>query len=180
MKTRLFVFLLLTLGTLSAGAASLDEFALPDLQGKLQTLAAYRGKWVIINYWATNCPPCVKEIPELEDFHQRHKDRDAVVVGVNYEDIKLTWLRDFISSVHMTYPVLLADPDKATPFGSIIMLPTTIIVSPEGRLMGQQRGAVTAETLDHYLEQQQHPGKSGQRVRGTESATGAAGSSDRS
>jgi peroxiredoxin len=152
MKAKLTAILFLVFGATVSMADPVSEFSLPDLEGKQHTLEQYKGKWIIINYWATNCPPCLTEIPELEDFHHRHKDKDAVVLGVNYEDIKMSWLKDFIKSVKMTYPVLLAEPDKVTPFGSIVMLPTTIIVSPEGDLMGMQRGAITAEMIDNYIE----------------------------
>jgi thiol-disulfide isomerase/thioredoxin len=172
MKLKLAVLLVLVLGTQVALADPVSEFSLPDLHGKQQTLEQYRGKWIIINYWATNCPPCLKEIPDLEAFHLHHKDKDAVVLGVNYEEIKLPWLKDFIQSVKMTYPVLLAEPDTATPFGPIIMLPTTIIVSPEGRLMGQTRGAITAEALDNYIEQQKNPDQQGAAVRSTDGSSG--------
>ena len=60
---------------------------MPDLSGKMRSLEDYRGKWVIVNYWATWCPPCQEEIPDLVDFHDSHKDTDAVVLGVNFEDI---------------------------------------------------------------------------------------------
>jgi len=134
-----------------AAAEPVQEFSLPGLDGRQHTLGEYRGKWVIINYWATNCPPCLKEIPELEDFYRRHKDSDAVVLGVNYEDIKLSWLQDFIASVQISYPVLLAEPDRPTPFGSVKVLPTTIIVTPSGNLSGVHSGAVTAEMIDEYI-----------------------------
>jgi thiol-disulfide isomerase/thioredoxin len=151
MKAALAALMILVFSATVAAADPVSEFSLPDLDGKLHTLAPYKGKWIIINYWATDCPPCLKEIPELERFHQRHKDKDAVVVGVNYEDIKLSWLEDFIESVKMTYPVLRAEPDTVTPFGAIKILPTTIIVSPEGKLMGAQAGAVTETMLDEYI-----------------------------
>jgi thiol-disulfide isomerase/thioredoxin len=151
MKTALAMLLILFLDAGIAAADPVSEFTLPDLDGKPQTLVPYRGKWIIINYWATDCPPCLKEIPELERFHQDHKDRDAVVVGVNYEDIRLPWLKDFITSVKMTYPVLRAEPGSVTPFGAIKILPTTIIISPQGELLGAQAGAVSAEMLDRYI-----------------------------
>jgi peroxiredoxin len=154
MKAKLATLLMIVFSTTVLMADPVSEFSLPDLEGNQHTLAQYQGKWIIINYWATNCPPCLTEIPELEDFHHRHRGKDAVVLGVNYEDVKISWLKDFIQSVKMTYPVLLAEPDRVTPFGSIMMLPTTIIVSPEGHLMGLQRGAITAEMLDNYIEQQ--------------------------
>jgi len=153
MKAVLAALMILVFGTAVAAADPVSEFSLPDLDGKQHTLEPYEGKWIIINYWATNCPPCLKEIPELERFHQRHKDGDAVVLGVNYEDIKLSWLEDFIESVNMTYPVLRAEPDTVTPFGAIKILPTTIFVSPDGKFMGAKAGAVTAQTIDDYIRE---------------------------
>jgi len=151
MRAALAVLLILMSGTAVAAADPVSEFSLPDLEGEQHTLTPYRGKWIIINYWATHCAPCLEEIPELEGFHRRHKDRDAVVIGVNYEDIKRSWLEDFIRSVKMTYPVLRAEPDVPTPFGAIQVLPTTVIISPEGELAGMRAGAITAQMLEDYI-----------------------------
>ena len=156
MKKTIRTLCALLLCTTTCLADPVSEFSLPDLDGKPHTLDQYRGKWVVINFWSTTCAPCLQEIPELDAFHRRHKDSDAVVLGVNYEDIKVSWLQDFMASVPMSYPVLRAKPDAPTAFGPITMLPTTIMVSPEGRLMGQQRGAVTGEMLDRYIEQQRN------------------------
>lgn len=155
MKALVTALFSLVLTATAAAADPVGEFSLPDLEGRQQTLAAYQGKWIVINYWATDCPPCLKEIPELERFYQAHKDRDAVVIGVNYEDIKLSWLRDFISSVEMTYPVVRAEPNVATPFGMIQVLPTTVFVSPQGKLMGVRQGAVTAKMIEDYINDSQ-------------------------
>jgi len=154
-KAAVAVMLILVFGIAVAAAEPLSEFSLPDLDGRQQTLMPYKGKWIVINYWATNCAPCLKEIPELERFYLGHRDEDAVVVGVNYEDIKLSWLKDFIGSMKMTYPVLRAEPDTPTPFGAIRVLPTTVIVSPDGEVAGMQAGAVTAKTIDEFIRNNQ-------------------------
>jgi thiol-disulfide isomerase/thioredoxin len=167
MKAFLAALLILVCAAAVAASDPVSEFSLPGLDGKTHTLAPYQGKWIIINYWATDCPPCLKEIPELERFHQRHKDTQAVVVGVNYEDIKLTWLEDFIESVKMTYPVLRAEPDTATPFGAVRILPTTIIVSPAGKVMGAKPGAVTEEMLEKYIRD--HAADAGAEAAGADS-----------
>jgi len=152
-KTVFVAMMLMLFGTGAVAADPVSEFSLPGLDGKQHTLTPYRGKWIIINYWATDCPPCLEEIPELERFHQAHKDTDAVVVGVNYEDIRLSWLQDFVRSVKMTYPVLRAEPGSATPFGEIKILPTTLIVSPEGEFMGAKAGAVNADMIEGYIRE---------------------------
>lgn len=152
MRSLACLLLLPAFWTVPSMADPVSEFALPGLDSKEYRLGQYAGKWIVINYWSTTCPPCLREIPELEAFHKRHHQKDAVVLGVNYEDIKQTWLQDFVESMKMSYPVLLAKPDTPTPFGPIMMLPTTYIISPEGKFMGRQSGAITAEMLDKYLD----------------------------
>jgi peroxiredoxin len=134
-------------------------FALPDTNGKVHTLAQYTGKWVVVNYWATSCPPCIKEIPQLVVFHEQHKDHDAVVLGVDFEDISLPWLKDFMDSMSMSYPVLRSEPSQVTPFGVVIVLPTTFIISPAGELMAYQAGPVTAADLEAYIKRKSQAGQ---------------------
>lgn len=160
MKRFLIVWLLLLAPVPTVTAADKIVFSLPDTNGKVHTLAQYAGKWVVVNYWATSCPPCIKEIPQLMKFHEQHKDHDAVVLGVDYEDIPLTWLKDFMDSMSMSYPVLRANPSQqVTPFGVIAMLPTTFIISPAGDLVAHQAGAVTAANLEAFIKRQAGTGK---------------------
>lgn len=128
------------------------KFALPDMQGELHSLDQYRGKWVVVNYWATWCPPCLEEIPDLVDFHERNKDRDAVVVGVNYEDISAEQLTAFVERHMVSYPVLRAEPFADSPLGSIPGLPTTFVIDPEGHAVARQVGPITGEQLQAYIE----------------------------
>ncbi len=142
-----------------AMAAGHIAFSYPDIHGKVHTLAEYKGKWVVVNYWATSCPPCIKEIPELKAFHKRHQDRDVVLLGVNFEDIPLPWLKDFMHSVSMKYTVLRAGTSPETPFGNLMVLPTTYILSPSGELVARQVGPVTAADLDAYLSRKTGAGQ---------------------
>jgi len=135
-----------------AGTERTIELSLKDLDGKLHTLAEYRGKWVVVNFWATTCPPCIQEMPELSDFHDRHKDRDAVVLGVSFEDIRQSWMKRFLDSVDVTYPILPWGTSPATPFGQIIALPTTFIVSPSGTSVARYTGQITAADIETYIE----------------------------
>lgn len=150
MRMWIVVFLGLFAGTVWAEPV---EYSLPDLDGKVHSLADYRGKWIIVNYWATWCPPCLEEIPELNDFHDRHQPAgDAMVIGVNFEDIGHEQLSAFVDSFLMTYPVLRTEPSFATPLGSIPGLPTTFIIDPTGTPVATQVGPITGEQLDAYIE----------------------------
>lgn len=160
MKRLIIVWLLSVASVMTAMADGKIVFSLPDTQGKVHTLSQYAGKWVVVNYWATSCPPCIKEIPQLMAFHEKHKDHDAVVLGVDFEDISLPWLKDFMDSMSMSYPVLRADPSRqVTPFGVVIGLPTTFIVSPAGELLAHQVGAVTAADLEAFIRRKTEAGK---------------------
>lgn len=143
----LFAFLL-------AGAVRAEpvDYSLPDLKGVTHSLADYKGKWVIVNYWATWCPPCQEEIPDLVEFHDRHKNGDAVVLGINFEDIGKEQLTSFVDSFLISYPVLLSEPLPSTPLGSIPGLPTTFIIAPDGSPVARQVGPVTGKQLDEYIE----------------------------
>ncbi len=130
------------------------EFILPDMKDKQHKLSDYRGKWVVVNYWATWCPPCLTEIPELVDFHEDHKDKNAVVLGVNFEDIGLEGLKHFSEEYFMNYPVLRTKPGASSALGVIPGLPTTYLVSPKGEIIARQVGPVTAKLITEFINQQ--------------------------
>ena len=134
-----------------AGVAEPVDYSLPDVNGKKHSLADYKGKWVIVNYWATWCPPCQEEIPDLVEFHDRHKDDDAVVIGINFEDIGEEQLSAFVDSFLISYPILRSEPLAATPLGDIPGLPTTFIIAPDGSPVARQVGPVTGQQLDDYI-----------------------------
>ncbi|HEB99465.1 MAG TPA: TlpA family protein disulfide reductase [Thiotrichales bacterium] len=149
-----FLLLVLCLLALPVVAEPLD-FRLPGLDGREHALADYRGKWVVLNFWATWCPPCLEEIPELSAFHEAHEDKDAVVLGLNYEDISPPQLKAFAEEYFISYPILL-NGDLKPPHPRLMVpgLPVTYIVSPEGELVARQVGTVTAEALEQFLARQ--------------------------
>lgn len=159
------VCLLFALCVTGFAAAETLDFTLPDLDGKDRSLSEFRGKWVIVNYWATWCPPCLEEIPELVEFHEQHKDTDAVVLGINFEDVDIEYLKSFTEDLLVNYPVLLTSPVPVTPLGSVTGLPTTYIISPEGERMARQEGPVTREQLDAYIKRKQEQAAQSARLK---------------
>ena len=136
-----------------AGAAGPADFTLPDLQGQKHRLSDYRGKWVLVNYWATWCPPCREELPELEIFHsQAHGN--AVVLGVNMEAIDHSELEAFVEDQFLSYPILLAGPHPGPGqrIGLITGLPTSYLIAPDGKVVARQVGPVTADGIRDFID----------------------------
>ncbi|MCU7881994.1 MAG: TlpA family protein disulfide reductase [Candidatus Thiodiazotropha sp. (ex Lucinoma aequizonata)] len=149
---------LLLLLSISAAAEQVD-FELQGLDGKNYRLSDYRGKWVLVNYWATWCPPCREELPELEVFHNNHKDNDAVVLGVAMERIDMPSLKAFVDEQFLSYPILLTKPTARTELGRVPGLPTSFLVNPEGKLVARQVGPVTLEDLEGFIDNKDNKGE---------------------
>jgi thiol-disulfide isomerase/thioredoxin len=130
------------------------DFTLPQLGGGEVTLADYRGKWVVVNYWATWCAPCRKEIPELTELHEARAD--VIVLGLAFEDTDDAAFEAFLADLNATYPILRVDVyNPPEPFGAPKVLPTTIIISPDGEAVKAFLGPVTRESLEGYINSQQ-------------------------
>jgi len=132
---RSLIFMLTLLMALPVAAEQVD-FTLKDLDGKPVSLSDFRGKWVIVNYWATWCPPCLEEIPDLVSLYEDNRD-SIVVLGVAYEEVNMEYLQEFVETHMMSYPVMQMDPIPVTELGPVLGLPTSYIISPEGERMAR-------------------------------------------
>lgn len=121
-----------------------------DINGQELNLSDYKGKWVVVNYWATWCPPCLEEIPDLIMFHENHKEKDAIVIGVNMEEIDHSALAEFVDDNLIGYPVIPM-VDDMKPIGSVPGLPTTFLIDPEGKIAARRVGPVTAEGIERFI-----------------------------
>jgi len=127
------------------------DFTLPQLGGGEVSLSDFRGKWVIVNYWATWCAPCRKEMPELSELHEARDD--IVVLGLAFEDTDDQAFEEFLSELDATYPILRVDVyNPPEPFGAPKVLPTTIILDPEGKAVKAYLGPVTRDSLEGYID----------------------------
>lgn len=146
----LLVVLSWTLAMLSHAAPA--NFSLQDTNGKVVSLSDYRGRWVVVNFWATWCPPCVKEFPELIRFQQQYSE--IQLLGVNLEQQDLAVLRPFLKRFPLNYPQLLGGDLPLTPFEPLKGLPTTAILDPEGNMQSKHTGPITFEMLERFFSKE--------------------------
>lgn len=154
LKLMLGMTLLVWLGSVVIAAEAPAELVLQGMDGKTYKLSDYRGKWVVVNYWASWCPPCLEEIPDLVDFHDAHHETNAVVWGINTESLPLERLRAFADSYLMSYPVLRGTSDSADAIGPIPALPTTYLVSPNGEVVAKNVGPLTRKQIEDFINSQ--------------------------
>jgi thiol-disulfide isomerase/thioredoxin len=140
---------------LSASAAYETEdpvdFSLMQLGGGEVSLSDFRGGWVVVNYWATWCAPCRKEMPELSALHDERED--LTVLGLAFEDTDDSAFEEFLLEFHASYPILRVDVyQPPEPFGAPRVLPTTIILDKEGRAVKAFLGPVTREAIEGFID----------------------------
>ncbi len=112
-------------------------------------LATYSGQRLVINYWAQWCKPCIKEIPELNEFNETHPD--VQVLGVNYDGLLGEELAAQEEALGIEFPTLLQDPGAALGVPRPVVLPTTLIVDSSGKVLETLLGPQTLESLESAL-----------------------------
>ncbi len=149
----LAVLLLLGASSLPAQYETTEavDFTLPALGGGDVSLSDFRGQWVVVNYWATWCAPCRKEMPELSELHEQRPD--VTVLGLAFEDVEDNQYEEFLEAAPVSYPILKVDVyAPPEPFGTPKVLPTTIILDPEGRAVKAFLGPVTRASIEAFID----------------------------
>jgi peroxiredoxin len=123
------------------------DFTLTDLQGKNWALRDLRGKVVLVNFWATWCPPCRKEMPDLDALYQKFKDQGLVILAISDEDA--TKVKPFLAERPVTYPILLDPGRKVNDVFHIDGIPKSFVYDREGKLVAQ---SIDMRTRKQFLE----------------------------
>ncbi len=135
------ICLALVLTSYDAMAEEDADYRLIDLDGVEHRVSDLRGKWLVINFWATWCAPCLKEMPELQSFYQNHQ-AIAEVWGVTFEDADISSIREYVTKLRVTYPILGYGQDPQTGYGNVTVLPTTFIIDPDGKFFHRFEGPI--------------------------------------
>jgi thiol-disulfide isomerase/thioredoxin len=127
-----------------------DEFSVADTAGKTHSLAAYKGQWVLVNFWATWCPPCLEEIPDFAELYTARK-KDLLVIGIAIDFDDKAQVFEFAEKQGMNYPLVLGDEKVTAQFGKINVLPTSFLFDPKGKKVLKRVGPLTRAELEKLI-----------------------------
>ena len=129
----------------------LPPFLARDLDGNIVSTAAMKGKVVLVNFWATWCPPCREEIPELVKLQDTYKNQLQIIGVSEDEDVPPEAVRSFARGMHVNYPLVIVSRELEKEFGGVPALPTSFIVSKEGGVVQKHVGLFPMEIYDHEI-----------------------------
>jgi cytochrome c biogenesis protein CcmG/thiol:disulfide interchange protein DsbE len=129
------------------------DFNLKDAHGKTARLSDYRGKVVLLNFWATWCGPCKIEIPWFVEMEQNYKDRGFSVLGISMDTEGWDVIKPFTAEMRVNYRVLLGDDEIAQLYGGVDSLPTTFMIDRQGKIASVHLGLVSKSDYENEVEQ---------------------------
>jgi peroxiredoxin len=135
--------------TASGNAA--PDFTLTDIDGKKLALSDYRGKVVLLDFWATWCTPCRAEIPHFVEMQQKYGPQGFQIIGISMDDDAKP-VREFAKEYKMNYPIAVGDDKLAESFGGVLGLPVNFIIDRDGRIVKKFLGATEVSTFDKEVE----------------------------
>jgi thiol-disulfide isomerase/thioredoxin len=128
-------------------------FELVDMDGVVYNQDNTSGKYLIINFWATWCPPCLKEIPAFVNFYNQHSAK-VEILGLNYEGMDIEAVNSFKKRFNVNYPIILfagSNEQEYSKFGNLVGMPTTLIYNPDGELLHTFIGEIGIEELAQFI-----------------------------
>ncbi|MBS1982944.1 MAG: redoxin domain-containing protein [Bdellovibrionales bacterium] len=135
----------------AANRKAAPNFTLKGLDGKDVALSSLKGKVVLLNFWATWCGPCKKEIPWFVEFQKQHQAKGLVVLGVSADD-DVKEVQDFLKSVTVNYPIVMGTEATMKQYGGVESLPTSFLIDRQGRVAGVHTGLVERAEYVRDLE----------------------------
>lgn len=148
-----FILCLLSVSTNSQGAVIMPAFSLPAaIDGAVVTSDAYRGKAMLITFFATWCPPCLQEIPTLKELHSKFNRQGFVVVALSVDEGGAGAVAQLVKRADINYQVLMADRTTTRNFGGVVAIPTSFLVNKDGQVVKKYPGFASQGLLERDIE----------------------------
>jgi peroxiredoxin len=128
------------------------DWTLKNLDGKTVSLSDFKGKVVVLDFWATWCPPCQAEIPHFIELQNEFKAKGVTIVGLSVDSIAPADVAKFAKDNGMNYPIVMADEKTATAYGADQGIPTTVVVDRKGNIVATHAGLTDKETFKSEIE----------------------------
>jgi thiol-disulfide isomerase/thioredoxin len=125
---------------------------LNDIEGRALRLSDYKGKVVLLNFWATWCAPCRAEMPDLVKWQREYKNRGLQVIGITYPPEELAEVREFIKSIKVNYPVALGEEQTKAIFDKGETLPVTVVIDKKGMVREVIQGIIFPEEFERKVK----------------------------
>ena len=138
--------------TVSGQAVKAPQFKLRDLNGRTVRLSDYKGKVVLINFWATWCPPCRAEMPDLVQLQREHAKRGLQIIGITYPPERRDRVRRFARRLKVNYPIILGTREFKARFSSEETLPLTVVINRDGAISDIISGILLPEEFDEKIK----------------------------
>lgn len=135
----------------TTGLRTAPGFSLTDLSGRSFSLSDYRGKVVVLDFWATWCDPCKEEIPHFVEMQSKYASQGLQVLGISMDDDEAP-VRRFQQQFQMNYPVAIGNPKLADQYGGILGLPITFVIDREGRIAARHVGATDPSVIEAEIQ----------------------------
>ena len=148
----LAAILILPPTVVSGQSVEAPAVALKDLRGRTVRISDYKGKVVLLNFWATWCPPCRAEMPELVRLQQQYRRRGLQIIGVTYPPTELRAVRQFIRSIGVNYPILLGAEETKAMFDAGETLPLTVLIDREGKIRDKIEGILLPQEFEQKVK----------------------------
>jgi peroxiredoxin len=132
--------------------AKAPQFVLRDVAGRTVRLSDYHGKVVLINFWATWCPPCRAEMPDLVKLQREHRKDGLQIIGITYPPEQKGRVRRFARTLKVNYPIILGTRELKARFSSDDILPSTIVIDRDGKVSDIISGILLREEIDEKIK----------------------------
>ena len=146
-----------------SGSTPAPEVTFKDLEDKTATLSQYKGKVVLVNFWATWCDPCFVEIPWLIEMQQKYEAKGFTILGISMDEEGKSAVVPFLAKerfnvngqkLPMNYPIVIGNDEVADKFGGLLGYPTSILISRDGKIVKKVQGLISYEELTKAIEAQ--------------------------